>query len=67
MSDTGRKPQVSQYGSVDPAPPAKASALASLKEQLCDEEQPMFQRMRAVSRPNQRTDEAFGPLSWILQ
>ena len=59
MSDTGRKAQVSQYGSVDPAPPAKTSALASLKKQLCDEEQPMFQRMRAVfALRNQRTDEA---------
>ena len=59
MSDTDRKPQVSQYGSVDPAPPAKASTLTSLKEQLCDEEQPMFQRMRAVfALRNQRTDEA---------
>ena len=59
MSDTNRKPQVSQYGSVDPAPPAKTSTLALLKEQLCDEEQPMFQRMRAVfALRNQRTDEA---------
>jgi deoxyhypusine monooxygenase len=59
MSATGRKPQVSQYGSVDPAPPSKMSQLASLTEQLCNEEQPMFQRMRAVfALRNQRTDEA---------
>ena len=59
MSDTDRKPQVSQYGSVDPAPPSKLSALVSLEKQLCDEEQPMFQRMRAVfALRNQRTDEA---------
>lgn len=59
MSDEGRRPQVSQYGSVDPAPPAKVPEVTSLTLQLCDEEQPMFQRMRAVfALRNQRTDEA---------
>ncbi|MDP6195119.1 MAG: HEAT repeat domain-containing protein [Candidatus Poseidonia sp.] len=59
MTATGRKPQVSQYGSVDPAPPSTTSELDSLTQQLCDEDQPMFQRMRAVfALRNQRTDEA---------
>ena len=59
MTATGRKPQVSQYGSVDPAPPSTTSKLESLTQQLCDEDQPMFQRMRAVfALRNQRTDEA---------
>ena len=59
MPATDRKPQVSQYGSVDPAPPAKLSLVEELTQQLCDETQPMFQRMRAVfALRNQRTDEA---------
>ena len=59
MTATGRKPQVSQYGSVDPAPPSTTSKLDSLTQQLRDEDQPMFQRMRAVfALRNQRTDEA---------
>ncbi len=59
MSATDRKPQVSQYGSVDPAPPAKQSVITVLTQQLCDEDQPMFQRMRAVfALRNQRTEEA---------
>ena len=59
MTTNGRKPQVSQYGSVDPAPPSTTSTLDSLTQQLCDEDQPMFQRMRAVfALRNQRTDEA---------
>ena len=59
MTSTGRKPQVSQYGSVDPAPPSKTPELDTLTQQLCDEDQPMFQRMRAVfALRNQRTDEA---------
>ena len=59
MSATDRKPQVSQYGSVDPAPPSKQSIVADLTLQLCDEQQPMFQRMRAVfALRNQRSEEA---------
>lgn len=59
MTPSERKPQVSQYGSVDPAPPSHIAVLDTLTEQLCDESQPMFQRMRAVfALRNQRTEEA---------
>ena len=59
MSGNLRKPKVSQYGSVDPAPPSKHPEVEHLTRQLCDEQQPMFQRMRAVfALRNQRTDEA---------
>ena len=59
MSGNLRKPKVSQYGSVDPAPPSQHPEVEHLTRQLCDEEQPMFQRMRAVfALRNQRTDEA---------
>ena len=59
MTDRGNVPQVSQYGSVDPAPPSPISEIDSLASRLCDESLPMFQRMRAVfSLRNQRSDEA---------
>jgi len=59
MPDDARVPQVSQYGSVDPAPPSPFTRVAELTERLCDETLPMFQRMRAVfSLRNERSDEA---------
>ena len=59
MEGVDRKPQVSQYGSVDPAPPQTNGVVSEWTAVLCDESQPMFQRMRAVfSLRNQRTDEA---------
>lgn len=59
MTEHGAVPQVSQYGSVDPAPPSPVSEIDSLTDRLCDESLPMFQRMRAVfSLRNQRSDEA---------
>ena len=59
MEGVDRKPQVSQYGSVDPAPPQTNGLVSEWTAVLCDESQPMFQRMRAVfSLRNQRTDEA---------
>ena len=59
MSNDVRIPQVSQYGSVDPAPPSTLTRLSELTERLCDEDLPMFQRMRAVfSLRNERSDEA---------
>jgi len=59
MTDRGNIPQVSQYGSVDPAPPSPVSEIDTLAMRLCDESLPMFQRMRAVfSLRNQRNDEA---------
>lgn len=59
MSNDARIPQVSQYGSVDPAPPSPLTRISELTERLCDEGLPMFQRMRAVfSLRNERSDEA---------
>ena len=57
--DRERVPQVSQYGSVDPAPPAQNGEVSQWVEVVCDEEQPMFERMRAVfALRNHRSDEA---------
>ncbi len=43
-----RRPESSEYGSVDPAPPLESSQLLALREILLDEDQKMFQRMRSV-------------------
>lgn len=54
-----RQPQVSQYGSVDPAPPSKSTDIVSLKSIVNDEHLPMFHRMRAVfALRNERSDAA---------
>ena len=59
MKPTERKPQVSQFGSVDPAPPTQNGDVGAWKTTLCNEEAPMFQRMRAVfALRNHRSDEA---------
>ncbi|MDG1546347.1 MAG: HEAT repeat domain-containing protein [Candidatus Poseidoniaceae archaeon] len=59
MVDANRSPGISQYGSVDPAPPSTESDVGKLKHQLLDENIQMFQRMRAVfSLRNNGTDEA---------
>jgi len=43
------KPEVSEFGSVDPAPPASNNqTVEKLRETLCDEQEKMFQRMRAL-------------------
>ncbi|MEC9136049.1 MAG: hypothetical protein VYD88_01275, partial [Candidatus Thermoplasmatota archaeon] len=43
------KPEVSEFGSVDPAPPASNDqTVEKLRETLCDEQEKMFQRMRAL-------------------
>ena len=41
-------PEISEFGSVDPAPPSKSSNIESLRHILCNEEEKMFQRMRAL-------------------
>ncbi|MBR79799.1 MAG: hypothetical protein CMA88_03330 [Euryarchaeota archaeon] len=46
MSD--KRPEVSEFGSVDPAPASDNSEVRSLGEALCNEEERMFQRMRAL-------------------
>ena len=42
------KPDTSEFGSVDPAPPSKARNISSLRRTLCNEEERMFLRMRAL-------------------
>ncbi len=52
-------PEVSEYGSVDPAPPLTSGSITEWSESLCDDTIPMFQRMRNVfSLRNERSDEA---------
>ena len=41
-------PERSEFDSVDPAPPSKERSVFDLRRILCDEEQKMFQRMRAL-------------------
>ncbi|MBK70033.1 MAG: hypothetical protein CMB53_01350 [Euryarchaeota archaeon] len=45
---TGDKPEMSEFDSVDPAPPSGDSNVPRLRETICDEEERMFQRMRAL-------------------
>ena len=43
------RPEVSEFGSVDPAPPASNDEnVEKLRDTLCDEGEKMFQRMRAL-------------------
>ena len=63
MSVADRVPGVSEYGSVDPAPPSVETDVESLREILLDENSKMFQRMRAVfSLRNNRSSEAVSAL-----
>ncbi len=56
---TDRAPGVSQYGSVDPAPPQPDGTFLEWQTTLMDEDAPMFQRMRTVfSFRNHGSDEA---------
>jgi deoxyhypusine monooxygenase len=75
MDIVDRAPGVSQYGSVDPAPPSSENDIEKLKLHLLDESNQMFLRMRAVfSLRNDGTDEAclvlcsaFGTKSVLLR
>ena len=59
MSVADRIPGVSEYGSVDPAPPSTESKIQILGDTLLDEDSKMFERMRAVfSLRNNRSKEA---------
>ena len=52
-------PEVSEYGSVDPAPPFEDIDISSLRSILLDENIRMFKRMRAIfSLRNNRSNEA---------
>ncbi len=46
MSDN--RPEVSEFGSVDPAPASDDSGVSTLGETLSNEDERMFQRMRAL-------------------
>ena len=41
-------PERSEFDSVDPAPPSSERSVADLRTVLCDEDEKMFQRMRAL-------------------
>ncbi len=46
--DDGNIPEVSEFGSVDPAPPSNEKDVETLKQVLNDETERMFVRMRSV-------------------
>ena len=53
------KPEISEFGSVDPAPPSLIDSLEKLNRILIDEDEEMFERMRAVfSLRNDRSNES---------
>ena len=41
-------PERSEFDSVDPAPPSEGKKISNLRNTLCDENEKMFQRMRAL-------------------
>jgi deoxyhypusine monooxygenase len=45
---TKNKPERSEFDSVDPAPPSEDNKVATLRNTICNEEEKMFQRMRAL-------------------
>ncbi len=57
------KPEVSEYGSVDPAPAQESSSIEVLRTTLLDENEVMFKRMRAVfTLRNIRSEHAINVL-----
>ena len=44
----GERPEVSEFGSVDPAPASDGNVVSNLRNTICDEDEKMFQRMRAL-------------------
>ena len=42
------KPEVSEFDSVDPAPASEVISVSNLRRTICDEDERMFQRMRAL-------------------
>ena len=41
-------PERSEFDSVDPAPPSEDNKVATLRNTICNEDEKMFQRMRAL-------------------
>ena len=61
-------PEVSEYGSVDPAPPFSETDISVLKSILLDENIRMFERMRAIfSLRNDRSQKAIEILCKAFQ
>ena len=48
VEEAERRPIPSMFDSVDPAPPSPSEEVAGLRQTLCDENERMFQRMRAL-------------------
>lgn len=46
--ESQEKPEISPFDSVDPAPPSQESNITNLSNTLSDENEKMFQRMRAL-------------------
>ena len=46
--ESRKKPEISPFDSVDPAPPSQESNITNLSNTLSDENEKMFQRMRAL-------------------
>ena len=44
----GERPEVSEFGSVDPAPASDGNIVSNHRNTICDEDEKMFQRMRAL-------------------
>ena len=44
----GERPEGSECGSVDPAPASDGNIVSNLRNTICDEDEKMFQRMRAL-------------------
>ena len=69
------RPEISEFGSVDPAPPSSDDDVASLRDVLCNEDERMFLRMRALfslrnaggAESIEALAEAFGSQSALLK
>ena len=48
VSKMSEKPEVSEFGSVDPAPATDGGKVSEWRKVICDEDERMFQRMRAL-------------------
>tara|TARA_B100001123_G_C14978555_1_gene894632 strand:+ start:250 stop:717 length:468 start_codon:yes stop_codon:yes gene_type:complete len=58
-----KKPEISDFGSVDPAPPSSVKSIEKLTKILVDENAKMFDRMRAVfSLRNSNSSESIHAL-----
>ena len=68
MSIGNNIPDISEYGSVDPAPPFDETNISVLKSKLLDEDLRMFERMRAIfSLRNNRSQKAIEILCKAFQ